>query len=140
MSSQSILVLKIVLGSREPMDNLSKILILYNFPATNQISAKLLYLWLTCSNASLLWESKREKHWFSQSKPIMKLLIINRAPVPICWQSLTINRHKICLSSCLSCYLSCLCSYLSQSWSPIFQKKCFTCFNKSRLEMLKIKS
>ena len=41
--------------------------------------------------SSLLCESYRKKHWFPQSIPKMWSLIINRAPVPNCWQSLTIS-------------------------------------------------
>ena len=58
--SQCNLVLKIVLERRQLLGNLGNILILYNFlmTTTNQILAKLLYLWLTFFQFHLWYESQ----------------------------------------------------------------------------------
>ena len=62
--AQCILVLKIMLGSRELLSDLCNILILYDFPVTamNQILTKLLSLWLTFFQFHLCYVSRTEKH------------------------------------------------------------------------------
>ena len=74
---------KIALVSIDSLDDSGNKLILYYFPITamNQILAKLLYRGLNSSNFVLI----------RRSQPNLWVLLINRAGVPIYWQSLAIS-------------------------------------------------